>query len=81
MATATVERPPMLDTLLAAVAACRHRGPTLPHSAQAECGCGELSGCCAGRGKVIGRVTLRDCLACVSTREPVGTMDDAPPLG
>jgi hypothetical protein len=81
MATATVERPPTLDALLAAVSACRHRGSTLPHSAQAECGCGELTECRAGQGKISGRVTLRDCLACVSTREPVGTMDDAPTLG
>lgn len=77
MATATVERPPTLDALLAAVAACRHRGPTLPHSAQAECGCGELTECRAGRGKLAGRVTLRDCLACASTREAVEATSDA----
>lgn len=54
---------------LARVAACPDRGPVLPHSQQPECGCGgELSGCRAGRGRVAGRVTLRECLACVSSR-------------
>jgi hypothetical protein len=77
-AAATSGHPPSLDALLAAVAACRFRGKPLPHSAQAECGCGELIECRAGRGKVPGRVTLRDCLACVSTRRHVETMGDAP---
>ena len=66
---ATGGRPPSLDALLAAVSACGHRGRTLPHTTQAECGCGELTECRADRGRSPGRVTLRDCLACVSTRE------------
>ncbi len=47
------------------VASCPDRGPVLPISLQPECGCAELSGCRAGRGTAPGRVTLRDCLACV----------------
>jgi hypothetical protein len=61
-------RSPTLDDLLAAVATCRHRGEVLPHHLQAECGCGELNHCRAGHGAIPGRVTLRDCLACVSAR-------------
>jgi hypothetical protein len=78
---ATGEQPPSLDAMLAAVSACRHRGRTLPHSIQAECGCGELTECRSGRGKVTGRVTLRDCLACISAGEPAGTTADAPTPG
>jgi hypothetical protein len=80
-AAATGEHPPSLDALLGAVSACRHRGKTLPHSVQSECGCGELTECFAGRGTVPGRVALRDCLACVSTRRHVETMGDAPSPG
>ena len=61
-------RAPTLDDLLGAVATCPHRGSVLPHRLQAECGCGELTHCRAGRGANPGRVTLRHCLACVSTR-------------
>jgi hypothetical protein len=60
--------PATLEDLLGSVACCRHRGGVLPHWLQAECGCGELNLCGAGRGTIPGRVTLRDCLACVSTR-------------
>jgi glycosyltransferase involved in cell wall biosynthesis len=47
--------------------ACPHRGPVLPLSMQPSCGCAskELSECRAGKGAAPGRVTLRDCLACV----------------
>ena len=54
------DQPAILD----AVAACPDRGPVLGVSFQAECGCGELTGCRAGRGSVPGRVTLDDCLIC-----------------
>jgi hypothetical protein len=49
-----------------AVNACPSRGPVLPISMQDDCGCQgkELSECREGRGTVLGRVTLRDCLAC-----------------
>lgn len=67
-----------LDALLAEVSGCRDRGPTLPHSAQAGCGCGELTECRAGRGRVPGRVTLSDCLACVSCRASAATGEAAP---
>lgn len=50
--------------LLARVAACPDRGSVLPVSLQAECGCGELSECRAGRGSVSGRVTLQNCMDC-----------------
>jgi hypothetical protein len=61
-------RAPTLDDLLGAVATCPYRGGVLPHRLQAECGCGELSHCRAGCGAIPGRVTLRDCLACVAAR-------------
>jgi hypothetical protein len=55
------------DPRLALVASCPDRGSVLPHTLQLECGCGgELTECRAGRGKVAGRVTLRDCLVCVT---------------
>lgn len=50
---------------LARVAGCPERGPVLPIGQQPECGCAELTACRAGRGAHPGRVTLRDCLACV----------------
>lgn len=48
------------------VNACPDRGGVLPISMQDDCGCRgrELSECRAGKGKVAGRVTLRECLAC-----------------
>ena len=51
-----------------AVNACTDRGPVLPISLQDDCGCRgkEVSECRAGKGKVPGRVTLRDCLECRS---------------
>jgi hypothetical protein len=58
-------RAPIDPAVRDAVNACPHRGPVLPVSMQPEgCGCGELSECRAGKGKVAGRVSLRDCLAC-----------------
>lgn len=77
---ATGGQPPSLDALLAAVSACKDRGRTLPHAAQAECGCGELTECRAGRGRIPGSVTLRDCLACVTTHA-VSAASDAPRTG
>lgn len=65
-AVETGGRAPSLEELLGLVAECRHRGGVLPHSLQAECGCGELNHCLAGHGTIPGRVTLRDCLSCVS---------------
>jgi hypothetical protein len=55
-----------------AVNACAFRGSVLPISMQDDCGCrgGELSECRAGRGKVPGRVTLRDCLSCQEVMNP-----------
>jgi hypothetical protein len=47
------------------VSSCPDRGPVLPVSLQPECGCAELSECRAGKGTPAGRVTLRNCLACV----------------
>ena len=78
---ATGGRPPSLDALLADVSACSHRGQTLPHTAQAECGCGELTECRAGLGRSPGRVTLGDCLACVSARAVAAAPGDAAPTG
>jgi hypothetical protein len=48
------------------VIACPDRGPVLPISMQASCGCRgrEVSECRRGLGTVPGRVTLRECLAC-----------------
>jgi hypothetical protein len=48
------------------VNACPDRGGVLPLSMQDDCGCQgkELSECRAGKGKIPGRVTLRECLAC-----------------
>ncbi len=68
---------------LAAVNACPHRGPTLPHSQQPEatgCGCGsaELTECRAGRGPPArpGAVSLAECLECVRlTPGPTGGQD------
>jgi glycosyltransferase involved in cell wall biosynthesis len=50
------------------VIACPSRGPVLPISMQADCSCRgkEVSECRAGKGTVPGRVTLRDCLACMA---------------
>ena len=61
-------RSPTLDDLLGAVTTCQYRGEILPHRLQTECGCGELNHCRVGHGAIAGRVTLRDCLACVSAR-------------
>lgn len=49
------------------VASCPLRGTTLPISLQPDCDCRgkELTECRLGKGRVPGRVTLRDCLACV----------------
>jgi len=63
--------PPQLaidPALRDAVIACPDRGPVLPISEQDDCGCQgrEVSLCLAGRGAKPGRVTLRDCLACVA---------------
>jgi hypothetical protein len=48
------------------VNACPDRGGVLPVSEQADCGCQgvELTECRAGRGRIPGRVTLRECLEC-----------------
>lgn len=60
---------PIVPDALGLVSACPHRGPVLPLRHQPECGCAELSECRDGRGGTPGRVTLRECLACVgSTR-------------
>lgn len=58
--------PPAIDLAVRdRVNACPDRGGVLPISMQDPgCGCGELSGCRSGKGKVPGRVGLRDCLAC-----------------
>ena len=53
--------------VLGLVSACPHRGPVLPLRDQPECGCAELSECRDGRGRTPGRVTLRECLACVGS--------------
>lgn len=54
---------------LAKILVCEERGGVLPLSLQADCGCKgkELSECRSGKGKVAGRVTLADCLACVAS--------------
>ena len=72
-------RIPSLNELLGLVATCRHRGTILPHRLQVGCGCGELTHCGDGRGQISGRVTLRDCLACVSARSTAGDRCDATP--
>lgn len=56
--------------LLARVAGCPDRGPVLPVARQPECGCSELSGCRAGKGRDPGSVSLADCVQCVSSRPP-----------
>jgi glycosyltransferase involved in cell wall biosynthesis len=69
VANATPRPRPRPSNGLDKVVACPDRGPVLPHSLQPEgCRCGELSECRAGRGKISGRVTLKDCLACVNSR-------------
>ncbi len=50
---------------LGLVSACPARGSVLPLKFQPECGCAELSECRRDKGKSPGRVTLRECLACV----------------
>lgn len=57
---------------LALVLGCSARGPVLPVSLQPECGCAELSECRSGRGKTAGRVTLAECLECVSGEVDLG---------
>jgi hypothetical protein len=57
-----------MDDVLGAVARCPDRGQTLPAGLQPECVCSELTECRAGRGARAGRVTLQDCLACVTAR-------------
>ena len=61
-------RPTIDPAVRDAVNACPSRGPVLPISLQDDCGCRgkEVSECRAGKGKVPGRVTLRDCLECRS---------------
>ena len=64
-----------------AVLACPDRGPVLPVSQQADCGCRgrELTECRAGGGSTPGRVTLADCFACRAPtlpRGPTGLPDD-----
>lgn len=53
-----------------AVIACPDRGSVLPVSEQDDCGCRgrELTECRAGLGAKPGRVTLRDCLDCRSSK-------------
>lgn len=62
-------RPPEPPEAPAArVGRCEFRGSILPLSLQPEgCGCAakELTECRAGKGKIPGRVTTADCLACV----------------
>jgi hypothetical protein len=50
--------------VLAAVASCPGRGSVLPHTAQPECGCAELTECHAGRSHGLAGVTLAECVAC-----------------
>lgn len=58
---------------LRSVMDCPARGPVLPISLQPECGlCGELTECKAGKGQTPGRVTIDDCLYCVSTQNVWG---------
>lgn len=61
---------PERRALLAAVASCPDRGPSLPVSLQPECRCAELYACRAGRGAVPGRVTTADCLECRAATQP-----------
>lgn len=56
-----------VEVLLSKVACCHDRGGVLPASEQPACGCLELTECRAGRGERAGRVTLQDCLACVTS--------------
>ena len=55
-----------MEEALSRINGCRLRGSSLPVSSQVECGCSELTECFAGHGKVAGRVTLQDCLACIA---------------
>jgi hypothetical protein len=50
--------------LLTAIGSCPSRGPVLPVSQQAECGCSELTECRAGKGATPGRVSMDECLVC-----------------
>lgn len=52
------------ERLSRAARSCPDRGPSLPVSLQPDCGCSELYACSAGKGRVPGRVTTRDCFAC-----------------
>lgn len=60
--------PPSRAELLSRVRECPSRGGVLPISMQPEgCQkCGEKSECRSGRGEIPGRVSLRECLECVS---------------
>ncbi|HXS24472.1 MAG TPA: hypothetical protein VN719_09595 [Gemmatimonadales bacterium] len=51
---------------------CEHRGP------KAQCGCNELYTCLAGKGDSQARVSLNDCVACVTSAEPLTAMPTAP---
>src|SRR5260370_38996799 len=55
-----------LQEILTEVSNCPHRGALLPLPLQPECGCSELTECRVGRGAHPGRVTLHDCLACLT---------------
>lgn len=54
----------MARAVLAAVAACPHRGSVLPVGRQPECGCAELTECRAGKGRRAGEVTRAECMEC-----------------
>jgi hypothetical protein len=66
LAGAEAARPRADGATLARVRECPHRGGVLPVSRQAECGCGELTECRAGKGRTPGAVTLDECLGCVT---------------
>jgi hypothetical protein len=68
----SVPRPTVDPAIRDAVNSCPDRGSVLPISMQDDCGCRgrELSACKAGKGKVPGRVTLRDCLVCKGLTDP-----------
>ena len=63
--------PESIRAMLARVNVCPHRGSVLPLSLQSQedCRCGEVSECRTGQGTIPGRVTLRECLACVSVSQ------------
>lgn len=68
-AAATPTRLALAAAIRDGINACPDRGGVLPISQQREgCKCGELSECRRLLGQTPGRVSLRECIACVEAK-------------